>query len=167
MLDRQWSGPLDLTGLAQSWAGWTLHSVDPGPMSLLLGRWETALPVGLAAAVQGWPGQAQGGLYAVRLGLDRVLLVGKALPQGWQGTYGCTTASDAFCSLELRGPQWPQALASLGDMRLERPSASAVFLVLVCRVVMYRHGEHLRLHVPQAQAQAFVGLLGQVWAEHH
>lgn len=165
MLDRDWNAPLDLAAFRLDLPGLTVISTDPGPMTLVCGDVAAALSATGLGRAQGWPGQAQGAKYAIRTGIDRVLLVGVDLAGGWHGSFGATEAGDALTTFALEGSDVQRALDRLGEIALTRPSPAASFLIAGYRAILYRHDGALRLHVSRPLADAFAAHLAAVFAD--
>lgn len=165
MPDRCWPEPANLSTFRLDHAGLRVNTIDPGPMTQVAGNLAAALAHAGLDKAHGWPEEAQGGTYAVRTGVDRALLVGVSLPDGWHGQFGATAASDALSTFVLSGEALPRALSRLGEIALSQPSAATSFLTMGFRTILYRHGSDLRLHVSRPLADAFAGQLTAVFAD--
>ena len=134
--------------------GCTLRVIRPKRQILLSGPMNALLnAAGLSQAV-GWPEQASGDTYAIRLRRDRVLVInGHEMTDGWDSDRGIAISdvTDGYAIIGLEGTRTLQVLKRGTEIDPSEPSASVVRGFAGYPIMVYAYGsDHsYRIHVPR------------------
>ena len=154
----------DLTSSWPAVPDWSHAALDAGGISarsqplatqhLVSGNLEAfAAKAGLADTGVGAFAQASGERYALRVALDRMLVVNAPADGGWHPDgYAVTDVSAVYHVFEIEGPGIEDLIGEATAMDPAIGSPSAAILFAGQQAIAYYHGSRLRLHVERGFA---------------
>ncbi|PZO81222.1 MAG: hypothetical protein DI629_05225 [Mesorhizobium amorphae] len=156
-LAQKWTPVPHWAGARIETDGLSVTTVSVGEQTLVSGDLEAWSHMsGLAAPGVGAFGLAQGQAYTVRLARDRLLAVSAApLPhaRGWHSSgFGVTGMNGGLHVFEVSGPDALRLIERGTSLAPGDRSRSASVPFAGASVILYRHGEALRLHVERPLA---------------
>lgn len=134
----------------------------PQRQTLVSGPYSAALNRTRMGAAVGWPEDASGAAYAVRLRRDRILVInGSAVVDGWHSDGGLAVSemTFAYAIIDLDGPKSLDILRQGTELTLS-PSASVAREFSGFGIFLYSRGiNSFRLHVRRSHLEAIWSLL--------